>query len=478
MAKKILLAVLLVIVVVVFVVGAGAAMSWPAGCRALRAVSADGVFGGCRALAAADTALADGRRRVEERQLRPARERFREASAHFPALSDAHLEHGRVAEALGDYDEAIAAYRDAVARSGSRETRLQLASLTARVGDVDGALTLLDGESSWSPGDVWTGVKGGAGTFFTCAARAWPALGEVAVQCAPYAFRGGRAIYRAARDGAAHYAFEILLDAGQRDRALALARQRGWVRADAQYCEDGAWDLGISQQTAAFLAAFLTPERADCLLNVGYQLTNDGLARLGRVALLDRAQHSSDPGVRQRAERFLRLRLPPHDVAKLSEALNITAYRLQSRIQDQAAAIDVYQRAIAADPAFSWPYHNLGRLYHAEKRDEEALTWLRRAMTVNPNHVRALRSLGAAATALERWDEAAGAYQQAIVLDPDDADSYADLGRMFLKMGREADGLRAMQTAVRLDPRRRERSFVDQRLGTGAPAGPSPFGFR
>src|SRR5207249_10240351 len=110
--------------------------------------------------------------------------------------------------------------------------------------------------------DVWTGVKGGGGTFITCAARAWPALGEVAVQCVPYAFRGGRAIYRAARDGAAHYAFEILLDAGQRDRALALARQRGWVRADAQYCEDGAWELGISRPTRPFRAAVPTPAPA------------------------------------------------------------------------------------------------------------------------------------------------------------------------------------------------------------------------
>src|SRR5207249_5835541 len=127
---------------------------------------------------------------------------------------------------------------------------------------------------------------------------------------------------------------------------------------------------------------------------------------------------------------------------------------------------------------FSWPYNHLGRLYHTEKKDEEALTWLRRAIAVNPNHVRALRSIGAAASALERWDEAAGAYQQAITLDPDDAETFADLGRLFARMGREADALRAMQAAVRIDPRRRERSYVDQRLGTGAPAGPSPFGFR
>src|SRR5438552_3065540 len=203
LALLIPLGLLVVALVIVFV---GAAMSWPTGCRTLRFVGADGAFGGCRALAAADAALAEGRRRTEERQLRPARERFREAATHAPALSDAHLERGRAAEALGDYDEAIAAYRDAFARGGSRETRLQLASMTARVGDVDGALSLLDGAAPWSPGDVWTGVKGGGGTFITCAARAWPALGEVAVQCVPYAFRGGRAVCRAARDGAAHYA--------------------------------------------------------------------------------------------------------------------------------------------------------------------------------------------------------------------------------------------------------------------------------
>jgi tetratricopeptide (TPR) repeat protein len=469
---------LMLVVVVVALVGGGALLGWAPGCRALRFVSIDGAVGGCRALAEADAALAEGRRKVEERQLRAARELFRAAALRVPSLADAHLERGRAAEALGDYDEALAAYREAFARRASRDARLQLASMTARVGDFENAVTILEGESGVAPRDVWAAVQGAGSTIVACGARVWPAVGQIAVECVPFAFRAARAVYRGARDAGAQFAFEILLDAGQRGRALTLARRRGWVRGDLEYCGGVTWELGLSEQTVGFLAMLLQPDRADCLLAVGYQLNTDGLVRLARTALRDRAERSGDAGVRQRAARYLRFRLPAHEVVKVAESLNVTAWRLQNRLQDRAGAVEVYQRAIAADPAFSWPYHNLGRLYHAEKKDEDALVWLRRTLTVNPNDIRALRSIGAAASALERWDEAAGAYQRAIALDPDDADSYADLGRLLLKLGREAEGMRAMQMAVRIDPRRRERAFVDERTGGGAPAGPTPFGLR
>ena len=54
----------------------------------------------------------------------------------------------------------------------------------------------------------------------------------------------------------------------------------------------------------------LQPERAACNVDLGTQLTDDGLARIGRMMLLTQAEKASSPEARKRAEWALRYRLP------------------------------------------------------------------------------------------------------------------------------------------------------------------------
>jgi len=258
--------------------------------------------------------------------------------------------------------------------------------------------------------------------------------------------------------------FTTQLDAGQPERALEVARGRGWVHEGADYC--AATRGAVRAETRALVGMLVAPEGADCLLPLGRALTDGGLVRLSRLVLQDRIPHSSDPRVRREAETFLRYRLPAHDVSKVAESLNIAAYNLQHRFGDQAGATAVYQKAIAADPRFSWPYANLGRLYMELNRYDLAVGWLGTAIRVNPNHVRAQINLGVTLQALERYEEAVVAHRAALALNPDDAASHSNLGRSLLSLDRATEGGRELQTAVRLDPSFAEERELLKRLQT------------
>ena len=179
------------------------------------------------------------------------------------------------------------------------------------------------------------------------------------------------------------------------------------------------------------------------------------MVRLARLVLLDRSRHSADPRVRREALAFLRERLP-RDVSKVAESLNVAAYNLHHRFRDQGDAAVVYQRAIAADPEFSWPYANLGRLYMDMDEAELGLEWLEAATRLDPNHFRAWVNLGLSLYSLRRYEEAVPAYQAALALNPNDAFVHAYLGRSLLSLGRDGEGVREFRPrsgSTRASPR-------------------------
>jgi Tfp pilus assembly protein PilF len=139
----------------------------------------------------------------------------------------------------------------------------------------------------------------------------------------------------------------------------------------------------------------------------------------------------------------------------------------------------VYTKAIAADPAFSWPYNNMGRLYMSQKDDAQALIWLTKALEVNPNHLRAQFNLGVASARLGRHDEAFAAYTRVLTMNPTDANAHANVGWLLLKVGRQTEGLHELQVAVNLEPSLdQERRFLDAQFGRDARQAPTPFSVR
>ena len=313
--------------------------------------------------------------------------------------------------------------------------------------------------------------------LLACVRKHWPSVSELWTVCLASSAHLGRAWFRSSRERVPQYAFRVMVEAGRREQAIALARSRGWLRDYGDYCTTSA--LPVSSETAGLLAMMLQPDRADCLALLGERLADDGRARLGRLVLLDRSRRSRSPEIKAQAEWVLRYRLPDHEVPKLAESLNATGWRLQNRGNKSAEALAAYTKAIAADPAFSWPYDNIGRLYMSQKDDAQALTWLTKALEVNPNHLRAQFNLGVAAARLGRHDEAFAAYTRVLTMNPTDAHAHANVGWLLLKIGRQTEGLRELQVAVNLEPSLdHERRFLDAQFGRDARQDPTPFSVR
>lgn len=396
-----------------------------------------------------------------------------EAVRARPTWAMAHVALGEAAEELGNFDAALLAYQRAIGLDPAPDHQVHLLRLAGRMGRLDMALASLEAARPTRWQRTRAAFWGGVGAALTCAVDARARGGSAMLMCPKPAWNGAVHTWRAAAEETPQEAFALLVENGRRAEALALARARGWTAPGVDYCTPSR-DSVVTEETAALLAVLVHPDRADCAIAVGVGLTDAGLSRRARFVLADRAAHASTDAGRRYAARFMKYRLPAHDVVKLAESLNVTGYRLQYRYRLADEAIAVYQHAIAADPRFSWPYHNLGIVYLDRGDYGRAEAWIAKAVGANADHWRAWRNYALALHNLKRYADAVAAYERALRIEPDDAEALAGLGRTLMAAGREAEGLRAMQAAVRLNPNlTRERQVVETYLGRDARQAPT-----
>jgi len=316
----------------------------------------------------AENLLKRGRQALERNAIKEAAEHFRAVVKRAPDSSVAHYYRGEVAEMLGELDEALDAYRRAASLVRNDQNYQKLTSLLVRMGRRDEGIKELRGH-----------------------------------------------LTRDATSGTAEALFAVLLESGQQEEALALARERNWVREGADYC--GLPLSGVSRFTLSLLALALHPEKAECVLSLGVSLADNGQLSMARLILKGVAERGDEKN-REQVSAIMRVRLPSHEVGAQAEALNVLAYRLATLHKQPDLAIEVYERAIKLDSKFSWPYMNLALVYLQRNNFDEALRWLREAVAVNPNHWLAFRNLGGAARRARRYDEALVAYTRAVQLTP------------------------------------------------------------
>ncbi len=399
----------------------------------------------------AEQTLTAGRHARTEGSLREALEHFRRAVEQAPSSHEAQTQRGEVAEILGEFDEALEAY-EAAARLAPSAARIhRVGALAERMGNTDVALEWLRASLAGLP-TSW----------------ADPRIERIASLLLRLEVR---------RERVAEDLFQALVESGDRGGATDLARSEGWLQGETDYCRDRP--MRISRKTRALLAMMIHPETADCLLPLSRALAESGHVRLARLVLRDRIQNSPDEEVREEAEALLQRRLPAHDVPMLAESLVMVGDTLQNQFRKPLEALETYQKAIAADPGFSWPYSNIGNVLVKLGEDGKAIEWFRKAVAIDPNQWMAQFNLGWAAFRLNRYDEARVALGHAVALAPGDANGHFGPGLALLNLGLEAEGNRELQAAVRLDP-----TLLDGRtsLGRGPekklPRDSKPYGAR
>jgi predicted TPR repeat methyltransferase len=101
-------------------------------------------------------------------------------------------------------------------------------------------------------------------------------------------------------------------------------------------------------------------------------------------------------------------------------------------------------------------YSNLGIIYNAVHRVDDAIAAYRRAIALNPGHVNAYNNLGILLKATGRPAEAEAAYRKALELNPQFIDSYHNLGVLLASLKRTQEAVICYCKVTTLAPRHRE----------------------
>jgi tetratricopeptide (TPR) repeat protein len=124
----------------------------------------------------------------------------------------------------------------------------------------------------------------------------------------------------------------------------------------------------------------------------------------------------------------------------------------QLAARDLTAAIDSYQRCLAARPRFAQAYNNLGSALIEARRFDEAVVALGTALQLAPRYLRPLVNLGKALRELGRLDEAVERLEAALTIEPDYAPALINLGDALIACDQLARAHQVLMRAVALAP--------------------------
>jgi tetratricopeptide (TPR) repeat protein len=245
--------------------------------------------------------------------------------------------------------------------------------------------------------------------------------------------------------------FRVLFEAPDRDGALSFARSQGWIEAGVDFCKPDS-KRAVPSQIAGLLAVLVHPDHAECALKVAEDITDTGHYRLPRMIVDDLVRHSEREETKQKAEAFGRHRLPPHMIDKHAESLNAMGTSLDMRYRLPDEALELFKKAIAADPKFAQPYYRIGYIQWEKHDHDEAIRWLRKALSVQPDHWRSTYILGCVFSSLKKHDEALIYYRKAAELNPEDNGSFYLIGSTLARQEKFDEALPNFEKAVALDP--------------------------
>ena len=116
------------------------------------------------------------------------------------------------------------------------------------------------------------------------------------------------------------------------------------------------------------------------------------------------------------------------------------------------AALDEYERAMRYQADFSSSGYNLGNLYVAMGRPEDAEREYRRSLRIDPFFVRSRVNFSLLLSALGRNPEAEAQLRAALAAEPDLAAAHYDLGLLLAQTGQLDEALEHLEMAARARP--------------------------
>jgi|SRR5579862_1059146 len=117
-----------------------------------------------------------------------------------------------------------------------------------------------------------------------------------------------------------------------------------------------------------------------------------------------------------------------------------------------AAALDLFQKAVQADPNYPNAHLDLGYQLMQAGRVDEAARQYEAALQLKPDYAEAHQSLGVVLALEGRTAEAVDHYREAIRLEPDLATAHVSLGVSLAALGRMDEAIAEYREGIRLDP--------------------------
>jgi tetratricopeptide (TPR) repeat protein len=113
---------------------------------------------------------------------------------------------------------------------------------------------------------------------------------------------------------------------------------------------------------------------------------------------------------------------------------------------------EAVQESDGASPDDVFPRLNLGNVYRALGRPDEAIQEYKTALTFKPEYVEAHNNLGVVYKDLGRLEEAVREFQTALKLNPDAVHTRYSLGQAYQQMGRTQEAIREFEFALQIKP--------------------------
>ena len=142
------------------------------------------------------------------------------------------------------------------------------------------------------------------------------------------------------------------------------------------------------------------------------------LVEIGRIEDLDESERLCS----------MAIRLTPDRAHPINNLGNV--YRAMNRHED---ALECYQKAIAIAPEMAMPLNNVAQALQGRAYNTEAMDYYFRALAIEPNSARIHANYASLLTDQEDFDAALERYRHALALDPAHAESYCGMGQLYTK---------------------------------------------
>ncbi|MBX9685517.1 MAG: tetratricopeptide repeat protein [Candidatus Obscuribacterales bacterium] len=121
---------------------------------------------------------------------------------------------------------------------------------------------------------------------------------------------------------------------------------------------------------------------------LGIQYKDKGWTETSRVCL--KIANLSNPWspIAKKAEAYMKVRLPRHNISEQAQQANIEAYNLDA-IGKTDDATALFENTISEFPDFEWPYNNLAGIKLEQGKLDEAKILCEHALKINPDYANA-----------------------------------------------------------------------------------------